>query len=249
MANVEKPCMAVGKENPWVKPFDQFGQNWKAGPNGQIDDADLERWRSLYMREAGHPSQVDIPSFPSSALCPYFRADMYRRQFEEMVVKPEKKRNEHLTDDQKGSRAYRVTLLQLKLKENIEKVAQTVVPRTTNYFDEMNYWIEGASKYVLDNLKWDQSKLCGVGISYDTTIPFKVDFVLSGGPANGLIESGAIVLAVDGGDVSTLPTNIVANRIRGPQNTFVTLTLVSPESGEVQNQTFQRSWCQPKGIN
>lgn len=246
MANVEKPCMAVRKEEPWVKPFDQFGKNWKLGANGQIDDADLERWRSLYMLQDARFPQVAIPSFPSSALCPYFRANMYRRQFEEQVVIAERTRTKPLSYEEQLAKAEEVKKLAETLTDNILKESEAVAPHTSIYFRAMEDRIEWGLKKVLENLKWDQPKICGVGIGVHNGggFPFAVDYIVEGGVAVGRVEPGkTLILEVDGENISSLSFKSLINRIRGPQGSPVMLTLLSLDSAEVTIETFRRDWC------
>ncbi len=243
MANVEKPCMSVGEGESWLKPFDQFGENWKIGPNGQIDDADLERWRSLYMLQDARPSQVDIPSSPSSALCPYFRADMYRRQFNETIVKPELKRKTPLSDAERIKKREETLELLYSLQDKIKVESDAVAPRTDYFFRAMKYRMENNAKSILDSLQWKTSKLCGIGMGVEKEVgsPARIDLIVAVSAAVGLVEpKKTLVMAVDGEDVTPFSLGSLIKRIRGPQGSMVTLSLVSLDSREVSNITFNR---------
>ena len=243
MANVEKPCMSVGKGESWLKPFDQFGENWKIGPNGQIDDADLERWRSLYMLQDAGPSQVDIPSFPSSALCPYFRADMYRRQFNATVVKSELIRKTSLSNAEQIKKREETLALFYSLQDKIAVEDNAVAPRSDYFFRAMKHWMRRDSESLLHSLQWDESKLCGIGMGVEKEVgsPARIDLIVDVSAAVGLVEpKKTLVMAVDGEDVTPFSLGSLIKRIRGPQGSMVTLSLVSLDSREVSNITFNR---------
>lgn len=55
------------------------------------------------------------------------------------------------------------------------------------------------------------------------------------------LQAGERILQVDGRDVTGLPLSEVSKAIRGPAGTTVTLTLVSPESGQMRQVTLTRA--------
>ncbi len=72
------------------------------------------------------------------------------------------------------------------------------------------------------------SKITGIGVNI-STISGKVQIinVMEGTPAQyANLQNGDFITAIDGKDVNGLPLSDVANLVRGPENTFVNLTIL-----------------------
>lgn len=72
------------------------------------------------------------------------------------------------------------------------------------------------------------SKITGIGVNI-ATISGKVQIinVMEGTPAQySNLQNGDFITAIDGKDVNGLPLSDVANLVRGPENTFVELTIL-----------------------
>ena len=89
------------------------------------------------------------------------------------------------------------------------------------------------SKYMNKEEYADQttsisSKITGIGVNISSQSgKIQIINVMEGTPAQfANLQNGDIIMAIDGKDVSGLPLSDVANLVRGPENTFVTLTIV-----------------------
>ena len=89
------------------------------------------------------------------------------------------------------------------------------------------------SKYMNKEEYADQttsisSKITGIGVNISSQSgKTQIINVMEGTPAQYAgLQNGDIITNIDGKDVNGLPLSDVANLVRGPENTFVTLTLV-----------------------
>ncbi len=72
------------------------------------------------------------------------------------------------------------------------------------------------------------SKITGIGVNIATTSgKVQIISVMEGTPAQyANLQNGDIITAINGKDVNGLPLSDVANMVRGPENTFVDLTIL-----------------------
>ena len=72
------------------------------------------------------------------------------------------------------------------------------------------------------------SKITGIGVNIATNSgKVQIISVMEGTPAQyANLQNGDIITAIDGKDVNGLPLSDVANMVRGPENTFVDLTIL-----------------------
>jgi carboxyl-terminal processing protease len=85
-------------------------------------------------------------------------------------------------------------------------------------------------------------KFSGIGaqLGVEDSLPVIVA-PFDGSPADKAgIKAGDIIINVDGEDVTTLPLNEIVERIRGPEGTQVTLTVLRPEESRSLDITITR---------
>lgn len=72
------------------------------------------------------------------------------------------------------------------------------------------------------------SKITGIGVNIATTSgKVQIISVMEGTPAQfANLQNGDIITSIDGKDVNGLPLSDVANMVRGPENTFVELSIL-----------------------
>ena len=111
----------------------------------------------------------------------------------------------------------------IKTDEDAKVAIQTMIESLDDpYSRYMN-----KSEYADQNTSIN-SKITGIGVNIATTSgKVRIINVMEGTPAQyANLQNGDIITAIDGKDVSGLPLSDVANLVRGPENSFVELTIL-----------------------
>lgn len=111
----------------------------------------------------------------------------------------------------------------IKTDEDAKVAIQTMIESLDDpYSRYMN-----KSEYADQNTSIN-SKITGIGVNIATNSgKVRIINVMEGTPAQyANLQNGDIITAIDGKDVSGLPLSDVANLVRGPENTFVELTIL-----------------------